>query len=82
MIDIYITWMDQYSKEQIQSYEALLSSEEIIAKNKFVFEKDQLQNLLTRAMLRQVLAKQLNCAPSDLVFEKWESYFIYFAFHL
>ena len=53
-----------------QSYLALLTSEEKDRYNRFAFEKDRRQFLLTRALARDVLSRYLGVEPSALVFNR------------
>lgn len=52
----------------LTAYRALLSPGEIARMERFVFEKDRLRHLVSRALVRVVLGRALGIAPQALVF--------------
>lgn len=52
----------------LAAYRALLSPEELARMNRFVFERDRLRHLVSRALVRVVLGRALGVAPQALVF--------------
>jgi len=72
MIDIYCLFTRDFADSNLLEYEVYLNKEEQVARNRFVFQKDRDQYLLTRTFTRKVLAKKLGCLPSELEFIKNE----------
>lgn len=62
---------DIVDPEQLQRYRLLLSDEETARHERFVFEKDRHQFLVTRALVREVLSLyQTEVSPRDWEFDK------------
>ena len=72
-IDIWCApFRDELEEEQFRSYRDLLTTEEIERCDRFAFEKDRKQFLLTRALERDVLSRYLGVGPALLVFNRNE----------
>jgi 4'-phosphopantetheinyl transferase len=72
MIDIYLLFVEDFQKCNLEAFENYLSAEEKEKRTKFVFQKDRDQYLLTRTLVRKILAQRLGVPFSTLNFGKNE----------
>ena len=70
MIQIYILFVDDFINADLKEYDKYLSGEEKLKMQRYVFQKDRDQYLLTRTLARKVLSKVTGLHFSDLTFEK------------
>jgi 4'-phosphopantetheinyl transferase len=72
-VDIWCArFPDEWDSELLQSYLDLLTAKEKERFNRFVFEQDRRQFLLTRALERDVLSRYLGVEPAELVLTRNE----------
>lgn len=67
--EIHIWNLDFYNLENLKKYYDILSKEELLKKNKFQFQKDQIAFGYTRAILRILLSKYLNVSNDKILFK-------------
>lgn len=70
MIDIYFLFTKDFEAIDLAQYEIYLTAEEIKARDRFVFQKDKDQYLLTRTLVRKVFAEKFKLLPSEIEFDK------------
>jgi 4'-phosphopantetheinyl transferase len=70
-VHLWCTAWDELSDPALQTaYQALLTADERERRARFYFEKDRLQFLVTRALVRTVLSRYAPRAPADWRFER------------
>ena len=70
-IHVWQAWLDR-GAEEVQRLESFLSPEEIARANRFHFEQDRNHYIVGRGLLRELLSKYLDQAPSALEFSYGE----------
>lgn len=68
MISLYHYSLDQPS-QVIDHFLTFLSEDEIQKAHRFVFKKDQYASIISRGLVRCLVAEQLECHPSAVVFQ-------------
>ena len=72
-VDVWCAFLDEGEAPDLgQLHQSVLSSDEALRYARFHFDKDRQQFLLTRALIRDVLARYVGTEPSALVFTQNE----------
>jgi 4'-phosphopantetheinyl transferase len=72
MVDLWYVRIDSVDASTLAAVERLMTPEERARRDRFVFEKNQVEYLVTRALCRLVLASYVGRAPEALVFQRTE----------
>jgi 4'-phosphopantetheinyl transferase len=68
-IDVWLAFCDDiWDDEVLSSYRCLLSRDELCTERRFVFPKDQVRYLVTRALVRTVLSRYSSLKPEQWSF--------------
>jgi 4'-phosphopantetheinyl transferase len=69
----YTKPQDCQELDLLERYKMLLNEQELKKQQRYIFEKDRHDALVTRAFIRDVLSQYMNVAPSDWKFTKGEN---------
>lgn len=67
-VDVWRATLDQQSSGSVQFLRSLLSSDEAERAATFYFDRDRLRFVVCRGILRILLGRYLDCAPSEVAF--------------